>query len=661
MSEPLLRVLAQAAGLATTWRDYRDEPHTVSDEALRCILAAMGRPADTPGEAADSLEALRREQATAPPLVTAVRDGRVRLKAPPGRARLHLEHGEARDLVLREDGDGFAVFRAPHEIGWSRLETPDGGSVSLAIAPPRAPSIADLTGRPKAWGLAVQLYSLNGGGDFRDFGDLARFARVVAAYGADAVAVSPTHALFIADLDRYAPYGPSTRLFLNPFYAESARAAAPEAAGLIDWRRGAEAKLARLREDYVAFAARPEARETFQAFVQAGGEALLGHARFEALDARFRAQGLTHWRDWPGGFSDAQSPAVQALSPDDPEVEFHLFLQWRAAESAGAAQAAAKAAGMAIGLISDLAVGMDGAGSHAWSRPGDVLQGVSIGAPPDLLASEGQSWGLTSFSPTALRARSYEPFLATLRAALAHAGGVRIDHAIGLQRLWVSPEGAEASEGAYLAYPLEDLLRLTALEADRRGAVVIGEDLGTVPEGFRERSTRAGMAGMRVLWFERTANGGFRSPGQWGSAAAGMTTTHDLPTVAGWWRGLDLDWRGRIQQDFDLENGRRERTEDRKRLWSAMVRSGAASGARPEPQDEAPVVDAAVAHVAASACDLALVAVEDVLGLPEQPNMPGTTTEHPNWRRRLPPSDGLDDPAAIARLTRLGEVRPIRS
>jgi 4-alpha-glucanotransferase len=646
-----LHDLARTAGLADTWTDYRGERRRVPDASLEAILAALDLPAGSQGDIAGSLDRIDARRRVRPPLVTAVAEHAVQLVGNAGRARLVLETGERMEVVLTAWGEQAVTFQAPEQIGYHRLEL-DDEAITLAVAPPRALTVADLTVGRRAWGVAVQLYSLNDGGDFGDFADLARFAVRLGQYGADAVAVSPTHALFTADLDRYAPYGPSTRLFLNPLYAATAQQRAAVAADLIDWPAGAARKLQALRADFAAL----QDRSGLAAFTRAGGEPLLSHARFEALDARFRPQGFTHWRDWPDGCGDARSAAVQALAADDPSVEFHLFLQWRAAEGARAAQEATEAAGMAVGVIADLAVGMDGAGSHAWSRPTDVLGGVSIGAPPDLLAQEGQTWGLTTFSPTALRERAYEPFLATLRAALRHAGGVRIDHAIGLQHMWVTPDGASAADGAYLTYPFEDLLRLIALESHRHGAVVIGEDLGTVPPGFRGRTTEAGLAGMRVLWFERTDTGAFQSPASWDRQAVAMTTTHDLPSVAGWWRGRDIDWREVLGLDPDPETSRRERRRDAGLLWQAM-----AGGAEPAPDQTEPVVDAALAHVAGSACDLALVAMEDVLGEVEQPNLPGLSDPHPNWRRRLPHGNGFDRPQTPARLMALDRARKATS
>jgi 4-alpha-glucanotransferase len=659
-ARPTLQDLAEAAGLAPRWIDYRGQQCLVPDDALRTILAAMGVPARDRGDIAAGVEHFAAEARTRPPMLTAMAGTPVilpgavlpgaALPGASGKGRLYLEDGRVLDLVVKP---GAGAFRAPRTIGYHRLELGDDTMI-LAVAPARALRIRDLTGARKAWGAALQLYSLNRGGDFGDFGDLTEFMRQMAGHGAAAAVISPTHALFSADLERYAPYGPSTRLFLNPLYADALQARPPLDATLIDWPVGAKLKMAALGQAYDGFRRSGENRSAFDGFVRAGGALLLAHARFEALDARFRPGGFGHWRDWPDGYARSDSAPVAALAAEHPEIEFHLFLQWRASASAAAAQAAAKAAGMPIGVIGDLAIGMDGAGSHAWSRPTEILQGIGIGAPPDLLAPQGQAWGLTTFSPAALRRTGYAPFLDTIRAALRHAGGVRIDHAIGLQHLWVVPDGAGPAAGAYLTYPCDDLLRLIALESHRHGAIVIGEDLGTVPRGFRAKTNRAGIAGMRVLWFERTAQGAFSIPSRWGRNAAAMTTTHDLPTIAGWWCGRDLEWRTRLGWEPDPERAKADRTKQAHGLWHAMAKSGAAAGPPPAPDQTPIAVDAAIAHVSGSDCDLAIIALEDIIGLEEQPNLPGLSAPHPNWRRRLPPGNGLDAPAALRRLQRLG-------
>ena len=314
---------------------------------------------------------------------------------------------------------------------------------------------------------------------------------------------------------------------------------------------------------------------------------------------------------------------------------------------------------MPIGLIADLAVGVDAGGSQCWSRPDETLLGLSIGAPPDLLSPHGQSWGLVAFSPRGLVLNGFSAYIEMLRTAMRHAGGVRIDHAMGLARLWVLPDGASAADGAYLHFPLDDMLRLVRLESWRHRAIVLGEDLGTVPEGFQGKISAAGMLGMRVLWFERAQDLGFTSPSHWDRDAAAMTSTHDLATIAGWWTGGDIAGRERAGVAPGAVQDWHDRARDRAMLWSAMRASGAAQGPQPPDADPGPAVDAAVRHVAGAACGFAVLPVEDALGLLEQPNLPGTLDEHPNWRRRLPglAADLLDDPAVAARLSAFATAR----
>ena len=567
---------------------------------------------------------------------------------------LRLEDGARRDVSIIN-----GTITLPDLPGYHILTLGDR-DLTLAVAPSACWQVSDALGQRRVWSLAAQVYSLRGGDTdgFGDFRALANFAEQSAHAGAQAVAISPVHALFAADPDRYGPYAPSTRLFLNGLYADTSSFAGADDSGhmddrLIDWPAAAAEKWRRLRQAFELFQAEDgDAQDDLQRFLAEGGDSLIAHARFEALDARFRARGIHGWQNWTGGFADVASPQVSAMRPDDPDVAFHIFVQWLADRSMAAAQSRALSAGMSIGLIADLAVGMDGAGSHAWSRPDDILTGVGIGAPPDLLGPDGQNWGLTTFSPHGLRQSGFAPFLATLRAAMRNAGGVRMDHIMGLSRLWVVPNGAGAGEGAYLNYPLDDLLNLIALESSRHRAIVIGEDLGTVPAGFRERIAAAGILGMRVLWFERTEPGGFLPPELYSSDAAAMTTTHDLPTIAGWSKGHDIDLRAGVDHDIArAEAGHKERRSDVKRLNAALAR-------RPAPDGERlPLVDAAIDFIAATPCPLAIIPVEDMLGEVEQPNLPGTIDEHPNWRRRLPSDDIFLRPDFTRRAARLTRAR----
>ena len=639
MTDDALRQQARDAGLEPRWRDATGHDREVSVEALRAILAHLPpRPA------------------TAPPLVTAEPGQALDLPAAAGPFRLTLEDGTRLDGHTADAPPGLVRIAAPTPPGYHRLELADR-SLILAVAPPRCWTVADAAPGRALWGLTLQLYALRREGSaLGDFAALADFARHAAAAGAAAIAISPVHAAFSADPHHFSPYAPSSRAQLNAMFADPGpHPAAADA--LVDWPIAAAARLAALRH---AFATAPAIeRQHFAGFRAARGAALERHARFEALHAAQLAAvpSCWDWRGWPEPLRRPASPAVAAFAAAHArEVDFHAYVQFRADAGLAAAQQAARDAGMPIGLVADLAVGVDPAGSDAWSEPEQLLHGLGVGAPGDIMSPQGQGWGVTTFSPAGLTAGGYTALLAMLRAALRHAGGVRIDHVMGLARLWVIPDGAGPADGAYLRYPLADILRLVRLESHRHRAIVIGEDLGTLPDGFQQVLQSTGLAGMRVLWFERDAHG-FVPPVRWSPDAVAMTTTHDLPTVAGWWTGGDIAWQARIGRGNPAAIA--ERGRDRGALWSAFLASGAATGEAPAPDDPQPVVDAACAHLGTAACGLALLPIEDALGLVEQPNLPGTIDEHPNWRRRLPgpAADLLAGPRVAARLAALGRAR----
>lgn len=655
MSEDTLDKLAAAVGLIRDWEDIDSRPQRVTPDAVRAILSALGHPCETEAQCRESLAAL----ADAPPSpMQVIQAGRqATVEGPPGRAQLVLESGEACDIDLEPVG-GKARLPPIDQAGYHRLEAHDRELI-LAVCPPRCVTPHDLLGR-RAWGLTVQVYALAGPGGFGDFGDLARFAAAFAKAGADALAISPTHALFAADPHRYSPYSPSSRDYLNPLLADPGVLgdAVPtvDAPALIDWPQASPAKLTQL----TALRAKAEADSRFARFIADGGPELRRHALFEALHAHFAALGEFDWRKWPQAFQDPTSAEAAARDlPVADAVQDHLVLQWLADLSLDQAQRSARDAGIGLGLIADLAVGLDPAGSHAWSRPQDLLSGLTLGAPPDAFQSAGQGWGITTFAPEALRRQAFAPFLTTVRAALRYAGGLRIDHALGLKRLWVLPQGASPTEGAYLRNPMEELLALIALESHRAGAVVIGEDLGVVPPGLRDTLIAHGLLGMRVLPFEREDEA-FRPPAEWDVCAAAMTSTHDLPPTAGWWRGRDIAWRETLDAEGDRAAEARERASARSALWQAAISAGTAEGPEPLAEDPAPAVDAAVAMVAATPCELALVPIEDLMGLDEQVNLPGVVEVHPNWRRRLPSEAEaiLADPAVARRIERLEAERP---
>ncbi|KQN32801.1 4-alpha-glucanotransferase [Sphingomonas sp. Leaf38] len=653
-----LRNLAIAAGLQPEWQDAAGSRQTVPDDALQAILDRLGHPSASEKQIGDSLAAIEARNARSPRFVSVDMGDPIPLATTvSGNAELMLEDGTTQSVAIDR-----GMVSPINKSGYHRLEM-QGEVIDLLVAPRRCYTVVDALPGRKLWAPVVQIPSLrtDAPNAFGDFASLAEAARAFGARGADALAISPTHALFPADASRYSPYAPSSRQFLNGLYGDPSAfgvVSDDPAPDLIAWQSAIPAKLARFRRAFSEVFA--ELAEMLAAFRREGGDALERHAEFDALHAHFFATtGAKGWQHWPADYHDPASPTVRSFVAEHAEdVTFYVFLQWLARRDLDVAQRAANDAGMAIGLIADLAVGMDPGGSHGWSRRGDLLTGLSIGAPPDPLGPDGQNWGITGFDPQGLRESGFAPFIATIRAALAHAGGIRIDHAFGLRRLWVVPEGASAADGAYLDMPFDDLMRIIAMESQRAKAIVIGEDLGTVPDGFREAMDARAMLGMRVLWFERDADG-FVPPARWSPDAVAMTGTHDLATVAGWWSGRDIGWTwdlGRKSEAPDEAADRARRAEDRAALWSAID----TDTPQPAPDDTAPVVDAAIAHVASTPCALAILPIEDLAGLIEQPNLPGTIDEHPNWRRRMPDTTEalLTRPDVAARIDTLNATRP---
>ncbi|MBO9545813.1 4-alpha-glucanotransferase [Caulobacter sp.] len=651
MTQDRLLSLAHAVGVQVDWTDFGGVERRVGRDTIRAVLAALGHDPRAPQGA---LAQWRSRPASD---LMVVQAGKAfTLPATSDHARLTLEDGHGIDL-RPSDGVLSAKVDAP---GYHTLDL-DERRLTLAACPARCLTPRDLLGR-RGWGLGVQLYALADYGPFGDFASLAPLATAAGQAGADALAISPANALFPSAPERCSPYSPSSRDHLNILLGDpsviGAAAPSPSLGPLIDWTSGAAAKLARLNAAYHVFAGDPR----LDAFIAAGGQELRRHALFEALEERFAPTlGAGNWRRWPAPFQspDTAEREADALGLGD-RIGFFLFAHWLADLGLAKGQAAAKAAGIGLGLIADLAVGLDPGGSHAWRRPQDLMMGLTLGAPPDAFQSAGQGWGITSFSPDALVQQGYGPFLTTLRATLRHAGGVRIDHALGLGRLWVVPDGARADQGAYLRYPIDDLLGLIALESHRAGAVVIGEDLGVVPPGLRERLAERGLLGMRVLPFERQADGAFIPPGEWDALAVAMTSTHDLAPVAGWWRGRDIEWRGQLGAAGDRDAETAARAKDRQALWAAARDADPTTGSQPATVAPDAAVDAALTMVARTPCDLALIPIEDLAGLDEAPNLPGVVDGHPNWRRRLPaPSAALlSSPSVAARLRRLRAQRP---
>ncbi|WP_458127852.1 4-alpha-glucanotransferase [Pseudomonas sp. Z2-11] len=684
MSDAQLEILAGRAGLAVDWIDANGRAQKVTPAVLRSVLTGLGHPAGTAQEIDASLLQLQEDQQNhrLPPLLTADAGVNVDLSRyfePATPCEIRLEDGATLNLKL----DADATLPGIVPVGYQQVSI-QGQHFTLAVAPARCYSVADAVDDPipRVWGLSAQLYSLRrpGDGGFGDTQALEELARVAGERGADALAISPMHAMFSSDTGRYSPYSPSSRLFLNSLYAapgtilgERALRTAIDATGLtnqlrsleeqplIDWPVAAEAKQRVLRALYDGFSqGEHPLHEDFSSFRHSSGEALENHCRFEALQADRAARGESlDWRQWPQEWRDPRSAALARFAEENAdEIGFYAFCQWLIARCLERAQSAAKSSGMGIGLIADLAVGADGAGSQAWSRQDELLASLTVGAPPDILNRSGQGWGISAFSPEGLVRNGFRAFIEMLRANFAHAGGLRIDHIMGLQRLWVIPNDAPPTDGAYLYYPIDDLLRLLALESHRHRAIVLGEDLGTVPEGLREKLAARAILGMRVLLFEQD-NTHFKPILDWPDDALATTSTHDLPTLNGWWHGHDIDWNARLDLiDSHTEmDWRRHRQRERDGLRNALNQDP--QNFREEHRETDQVLDASVRFLGHTRAPLVLLPLEDALGIDEQANLPGTTDTHPNWRRRLALESRalLDDPDAARRLEILACAR----
>jgi len=494
----------------------------------------------------------------------------------------------------------------------------------------------------RRWGIAVQLYAVRSARNWGigDFSDLREVLEVAAQSGADAVGLNPLHSLFLDNPGNASPYAPTSRLFLNPLYIDVT--ALPEyraddipqlsqtverlqAEDLVDYPGVAALKEAALRRSYERFVKEgaPERRAAFDSFRNEQGEKLTRFACFEVLRRRFPN---TSWRQWPDPWRHPDASALARLrTEEDHACGFFEFLQWAADEQLGRCRQRAQELGMSIGLYLDLAVGGDPDGADTWSHQSAVLTDFSIGAPPDEFNPAGQDWGLAPFNPHALPDNDFAIFRALLAAAMRHAGAVRLDHVLGLMRLFLVPHGATAAEGAYVRFPFEALLRVIAEESHRHHCIFIGEDLGTVPEGFRETAERWGVWSYRVMVFERWGDGEFKPAHEYPAQALATFNTHDLPTFRGWITGHDL----RVKRELGIDPGENEesRGHGRAALQRALSR---ATGA----QDLS--FAAAAAYLAETPSRLVMVAVDDLLDVADQTNIPGTIDQHPNWRRKLP-------------------------
>jgi 4-alpha-glucanotransferase len=509
---------------------------------------------------------------------------------------------------------------------------------SVVVCPARAWQGATDAPR-RMWALSVQLYGVRSQRNWGhgDFGDLAWLIALAAELGASGIALNPLHALFDDHPEHASPYSPNSRLFLNPLYIDVE--SVPEFRGvreagwddllerlrtlaLVDYAGVAEAKWRALRVAHGTFrrSASAERRDAFERFRQERGELLARFASFEVLRRKFNRP----WWQWPQQWRRPDSSALDRLRAAEPdEIGYGEFIQWVAHEQLDACRMQAVERGLPIGLLVDVAVGVRADGFDAWHEQEAFLPRMSIGAPPDILNTAGQNWGLTGFNPNALEARQFEPFCRMLQASMRYAGAIRLDHVLGLNRLYVIPDGLQATDGTYIRCPAEALLGIAALLSVENECIVVGEDLGTVPDNFRELLADWGLWSYQVMLFERSADGAFLAPESYRESAVVVFATHDLPTFAGWQGGHDLATKEAL--GIDPGETRDERGHALQAASHALARRGLAFN-----------FQSVAEYLAATPSRLVMIATEDVLELAEQVNVPGTVDEHPNWRRRLP-------------------------
>jgi 4-alpha-glucanotransferase len=546
--------------------------------------------------------------------------------------------------------------------GYHRLDL-DDASMPLIIVPRRCWLPPILERGAKVWGIAAQLYLLRSETNWGigDFHDLNKLIEIGSGWGADAIGLNPLHAMFMDDPRQASPYAPVSRLFLNilnidvtdipEFAASEARSTIDtqefrealekvRTADLVDYQNVAKLKLDALRIVFGNFqkSAPPQRRLAFETFVRGNDPALRRFSIFQAIRNQQATldSDSTDWRRWPEQLRDYQSPAVERFAAEHhEEIEFLSWMQWIADGQLANAAESARRHGMTIGLYRDLAVGAHAAGAETWLHPRTVVSAAHAGAPPDILNPAGQDWGLPPFDPVELRETAYAAFIDLVRANMRHAGGLRIDHVVGLQHLYWVPRGLPPSSAAFVTYPFEDLAGILALESWRNECLVVGEDLGTVPAGFRDMAAEHGVLSYRVLYFEQDErSGAFIPPEKYPNLALATVGSHDLATLRGWWEERDIEIREikKLYPDSgEAGRQRAQRAQEKRLLLQALRQEGLDPGSG---DDHERLLRAVHSFLGRTRAAIVMVQSDNLTGEVMQVNLPGTTTEHPNWRRR---------------------------
>ncbi|WP_192456523.1 4-alpha-glucanotransferase [Musicola keenii] len=649
-------------GLVDTYKDAYGNEQVIAEETREKLMQLLA-PQDIAG-------------ARLPP-VCVFRQGKPMTLKPGG-------EGDYGWIITYEKGGGTEgkvsagqVLSLPDTlpIGYHQLVLEQGEkqwSCRIIVAPSGCYEPEPLTNGRRWWGITVQLYTLRSQHNWGigDFGDLKSLVENVARRGGAFVGFNPLHSLYPAEPEAASPYSPSSRHWLNIIYidvnqvedfhhSEAAQAwwrrddiqrqvLVARANRWVDYTSVTTLKLAALRLAFQHFCRRSplDHRKTaFQQFIRNGGESLQQQATYDALLVYLKAQGdiPADWRRWPEEYREAGGDAVMRFRQENAEeIQFYCWLQWVAHEQLAACFERSRQLGMPIGLYRDLAVGGAQGGVDTWGDRQLYCLDVTLGAPPDPLGPQGQNWNLTPMHPYALQQRGYQPFIDMLRRNMASSGALRIDHVMGLLRLWWIPGGDTAAGGAYVRYPVDDLLAIVALESQRHRCLVIGEDLGTVPEEVVQRLEENGIYSYKVLFFEKDRKNRYRAPGEYPRRSMATITTHDLPTLRGFWQGMDLT----LGKDLGLypnDDILQLQLEERELAKQGMLDALHEQGLLPQRVGRNAALTSMSSHLnrgvqrylADSASALLGLQLEDWLDMATPVNVPGTDREYPNWRRKL--------------------------
>ncbi|MEW9796706.1 4-alpha-glucanotransferase [Alteromonas sp. CYL-A6] len=710
MTQELLQQLVEMRGIGTHFVDAWGKPATIADESKTKLLHALGYDTSSDDAIIGHLrhEAANIWASPLNPVQVNRTDENIMVAV---RLPIELVNDDYTFIITTEQGEEFSHRFVPvdeeliqaaqiddvefHEyvlalpltlpLGYHTLSltASDNGdelaSMRLIIAPHACYTPPAIREGKKIWGLSVQLYCVRSARNWGmgDFSDLAELVRQAADAGADFIGLNPIHALYPANPDACSPYGPSSRRWLNYLYIDvtavdgyddesvqaivnspdfQSRLAHARQVDYIDYEAVAALKLEALKAVFSVYSARYLSRNTkqnraFKAFVKEGGESLDMLAVYDALQEHLKDNGKPSW-GWPvfpDELKDYHNGAVAKFKKAHAlQVRFYLFLQWIAAGQLEKASQVARDCDMTIGLYRDLAVGVSEGSAEIWGNKDLYCTGASVGAPPDILGPLGQNWGLPPMDPHKLYEQQYQPIIDLFSSNMAGSGALRIDHVMALLRLWWVVKGDNARDGGYVYYPVDDLLAILALESHRHQSLVIGEDLGTVPDEIREKLADNGVYSYRVFFFEQAEDGGFFSPAHYPVQSMSTLTTHDMPTLIGYWHCLDLELGktlGLYPTDDILSQLYLDRHENKQAILDSLHGHGSVGDDVGRDVNVTGMTQALnygmQVHMATGSSALLSLQLEDWLQMDKPVNIPGTFNEYPNWRRKL--SHELDD------------------